>query len=134
MQQAEEICDHVVMIHRGNKVLDDPVSSIRRRYDPRALVLEPLDPGADLARVRALAEVERCVTHDGAYDVELRAGVDPAAAIARIASVLPLARIEVRRPKLEDVFVQLVADGEHSADATRALRAELAGHAERVTG
>ena len=43
MQQAEEICDHVVMIHRGRKVLDDPVSSIRSRYDPRALVFEPLD-------------------------------------------------------------------------------------------
>ncbi|HVS22339.1 MAG TPA: ATP-binding cassette domain-containing protein [Gammaproteobacteria bacterium] len=132
MQQAEEICDHVVMIHRGRKVLDDPVSSIRRRYDPRALVLEPLDAAADVARVRALAEVESCAAHDGAYDVELRAGVDPAAAIARIAGVLPLARIEVKRSRLEDVFVQLVADGAESAEATRALRAELAGHAERV--
>src|SRR5215831_497552 len=71
MQQAEEICDHVVMIHHGNKVLDDPVASIRRRYDPRALVLEPLDPSADLARVRALPEVESCSPRDGAYDVEL---------------------------------------------------------------
>ena len=133
MQQAEEICDHVVMIHRGRKVLDDPVSSIRGRYDPRALVLEPLDPAADLAPVRALGEVESCAAHDGAYDVELRAGADPAGAIARIAAVLPVARIEVRRPRLEDVFVQLVADGEQSAEATRALRAELAGHAERVT-
>jgi len=132
MQQAEEICDHVVMIHRGSKVLDDPVSSIRRRYDPRALVLEPLDAAADVARVRALAEVESCAARDGAYDVELRAGVDPAAAIARIAGVLPLARIEVKRSRLEDVFVQLVADGAQSAEATRALRAELAGQAERA--
>jgi len=132
MQQAEEICDHVVMIHRGLKVLDDPVSSIHRRYDPRALVLEPLDPSADLAGVRALAEVESCTTHDGAYDVELRAGVDPAAAIARIAGVLPLARIEVKRPRLEDVFVQLVSDGAQSVESKRALRAELAGRAEQV--
>jgi ABC-type uncharacterized transport system ATPase subunit len=121
------------MIHRGRKVLDDPVTSIRRRYDPRALVLEPLDPSADLARVRALAEVESCSPHDGAYDVELRVGVDPATAIARIAAAVPVARIEVRRPRLEDVFVQLVADGEQSAEATRALRAELAGHGERAT-
>ena len=132
MQQAEEICDHVVMIHRGRKVLDDPVSSIRRRYDPRALVFEPLESGADVARVRALEQVESCTARDGAYDVGLRAGADPAAAIARIAGVLPLARIEVKRPRLEDVFVQLVADGGQSAEAERALRAELAGHAERV--
>jgi len=133
MQQAEEICDHVVMIHRGNKVLDDPLSSIRSRYDPRALVLEPLDASADLGCVRSLGEVESCTPHDGAYDVELHAGVDPAAAIARIAGVLPVARIEVRRPRLEDVFVQLVADGEQSGEAKRALRAELTGHAEGAT-
>ena len=31
MTQAEEICDHVVMIHRGQKVLDEPVGTIRGR-------------------------------------------------------------------------------------------------------
>jgi ABC-2 type transport system ATP-binding protein len=128
MQQAEEICDHVVMIHRGKKVLDDPVSSIRSRYDARALVLEPLDAHADVARVRALADVAGCERHEGgAYNVELRAGVDVAGAISRIAAVLPVARIEVRRPRLEDVFVQIVADGTDSADVARVLRAELAG-------
>jgi ABC-2 type transport system ATP-binding protein len=132
MQQAEEICDHVVMIHRGRKVLDDPVSSIRSRYDPRALVLEPLHADADLALVRALAEVESCERHEGETHVELKAGIDPAGAIARIAAVLPLARIEVKRPRLEDVFVQLVADDVQSAEAARALRAELAGQAERA--
>jgi hypothetical protein len=38
-----------------------------------------------------------------------------------------VARIEVKRPRLEDVFVQIVADGAESADAAHALRAELAG-------
>ncbi|HUO66442.1 MAG TPA: ATP-binding cassette domain-containing protein [Gammaproteobacteria bacterium] len=134
MQQAEEICDHVVMIHRGKKVLDDPVSSIRSRYDTRALVLEPLDARAGVAGiVRTVADVASCERREGgAYDVELRAGVDVAGAISRIAAVLPLARIEVKRPRLEDVFVQIVADGADSADAARVLRAELAGPSARA--
>ena len=49
MPQAEEICDHVVMIHRGQKVLDDPVSTILRPHDSRALKFEPLDSRADVA-------------------------------------------------------------------------------------
>jgi ABC-2 type transport system ATP-binding protein len=110
MHQAEEICDHVVMIHRGRKVLDDPVSSIQRRYDPRAVRFEPLDPGANVAAVRALPEVESCLAGDAGYDVELRAGVDIAGAIARIAAAVPVARIEIKRPRLEDVFLQIVAD------------------------
>ena len=59
MTQAEDMCEHVVMIHRGRKVLDDSVAAIRRRYDPRTIRFEPLDAAADLAPIRALPEVER---------------------------------------------------------------------------
>ncbi len=43
MPQAEEICQHVVMIHRGRKVLDEDVTAIRRQYDPRTIRFDPLD-------------------------------------------------------------------------------------------
>ena len=39
MTQAEEICEHVVMIHRGRKVLDEPLGAIRRQFNPRAIEL-----------------------------------------------------------------------------------------------
>ena len=45
MAQAEELCDRVVMIHKGRKVLDEPMSSLRRRYDPTRVLFEPLDRG-----------------------------------------------------------------------------------------
>jgi ABC-2 type transport system ATP-binding protein len=129
MHQAEEICDHVVMIHRGRKVLDDPVSSIQRRYDPRAVRFELLDPGAGAAAVSALPEIQSCVQNEGGYDVELRAGVDIASGIARIASAVPVARIEVRRPRLEDVFLQIVADVEASGARTAAPSTQRAAEA-----
>jgi len=133
MPQAEEICDHVVMIHRGRKVLDDPASSIRRRYDPRTIRFELLDAGASADPVRALAEVESCVAVDGGYELQLREGVAAAGAIARVAAAVPVGRIELKRPRLEDVFVQLVTDGARSPDAERNLRAELAGAAQVVS-
>ena len=127
MPQAEEICDHVVMIHRGKKVLDDPVDSILRRYDPRAIRFEPLDPRGDVAAVRALPEVERVDAVDGAYEVRLREGNDVARSMQRLTAAIPVARVELKRPRLEDVFVQLVDDGQRSVDAERTLRAELTG-------
>ena len=118
MHQAEEICDHDVMIQRGRKELDDPVDSIQRRYDPRAVRFEPLDPAANVAPVRALPEVHSCLPSDGGYDVELRSGIDIASGIARIAAAVAVARIEVKRPRLEDVFLQIVADGATSGVET----------------
>jgi ABC-2 type transport system ATP-binding protein len=129
MPQAEEICDHVVMIHRGQKVLDDPVSAIRRRYDPRSIVIEPLDAGADVAPITALTEVESCRAVDGGYEVALRAGTDPARAMQRVSAAVPVARLELKRPRLEDIFVQIVKSDTGSVEAERKLLAELQGAA-----
>ena len=124
MPQAEEICQHVIMVHEGRKVLDADLGDIRSRYDPRSIRFEPLDAEADTAGLALIPEVER-VRSDDDRDMEilLRAGTDPAAAMRRIMDTLPAARIELARPRLEDVFVDLVAGG-GAADADR-LRAAL---------
>jgi ABC-2 type transport system ATP-binding protein len=126
MHQAEEICDHIVMIHRGRKVLDDPVGHIRGRHDSRVITVEPLHDGNDLASVRSLAQVESVGRADDGYDVLLRAGADAADAMRAIVGALPVARIELKRPSLEDVFIDLVTTGA-SSEAERRLRAELGG-------
>ncbi len=105
MVQAEEICDHVVMLHRGRKVLDEELGSIRRRHDPRALTFEPFDPAADVAPLSAVAGVGR-VARDGAlYRLELRDGTDPVRAMRDVAMAVAPARLEIRRPSLEEIFV-----------------------------
>jgi ABC-2 type transport system ATP-binding protein len=126
MSQAEELCEHIVMIHRGRKVLDERVTDIRRRYDPRTIRFEPLDSAADISTLRALAEVERVDPVAAGYDVLLVEGSDPGAAIRRITMAITPARIELARPGLEDVFVRIVAES-NRADAERLARAEVQG-------
>jgi ABC-2 type transport system ATP-binding protein len=133
MPQAEDICDHVVMVHRGRKVLDDPISSIRRQYDPRAVLFEPLHADVDLDAILALPDVEACIPVDGSYEILLREGSDPARAMHLVTGAVPVARIQLRRPRLEDVFVQLVKDGAVTADAERSLREELSGATDAVS-
>jgi ABC-2 type transport system ATP-binding protein len=110
MPHAEELCDHVIMIHKGRKVLDEPVSAIQRRYDPRVIEFDPLEPGADLSPLSAVPEVERIDRTDGGgCKVLLREGSSPSSVIPRLAIAVPPARIEIARPSLEEVFVKLVA-------------------------
>ena len=116
MPQAEEICEHVVMVHRGRKVLDDDIAAIRRAYDPRTLRFEPLDAEADTAALASLPEVEQLRAADRGYEVRLRRGTDPAAAMRSILDGLPVARIELSRPRLEDVFVDIVGAGSTGDD------------------
>jgi ABC-2 type transport system ATP-binding protein len=110
MPQAEEICEHVVMVHRGQKVLDDPVSTILRPDDSRALKFQPLDARADVSAVRALPDVASCMAADGGgYEVALRAGADATRAMQAVLAAVPVMRIELKRPTLEDVFVGIAA-------------------------
>src|SRR6186997_2348571 len=58
MAHAEELCDSVVMMHQGKKVLDEQVATIRRRFDPRSIQFEPLDPDANLLPLNSLPGVQ----------------------------------------------------------------------------
>jgi ABC-2 type transport system ATP-binding protein len=132
MAHAEEICQHVVMIHQGRKVLDEPVAGLRRQYDPQTLLFEPLDPQADLSPVSALAGVERVEAVAGGYRITLTGGTPASAFISRIAAAVPAARIELSRLRLEDVFIRIVSEGLRF-DETARLRATLTPEAEGAT-
>jgi ABC-2 type transport system ATP-binding protein len=108
MVQAEEICDHIVMLNRGRKVLDENLSSIRRRHDPRALVFEPFEREADVSVLRGLDGVANVTRDGGTYRVDMREGADPVGVMRRVAQAIPPARLELHRPSLEDIFIGLV--------------------------
>jgi ABC-2 type transport system ATP-binding protein len=120
MVHAEQLCDHVVMIHRGEKVLDETMSGVRARFDPRSLLFEPLDAAADVTRLGALPGIEAVRKDGAAWEVALSEGTDPASAIRAVAAAVPPARVEIRRPTLEDVFVSIVSGGPRADEQERA--------------
>ena len=123
MPQAEEICDHIVMVHKGRKVLDDPIHTIRGQYDTSTVIVEPLAAGSGKAELAQLAGVKTLRERDGVFELHLNAGTDPGAVMQQVAATLRVARMELSRPRLEDIFVRLVA-GE-SDDEAAALITEL---------
>jgi ABC-2 type transport system ATP-binding protein len=132
MPHAEELCDSVVMIHQGRKVLDERIEDIRRQYDPRRIQFDPLDPSADLSSLRSLPEVERLDRSEGGYEILLVQGTDPAHAMRRIVQTVTPARLEVSRPKLEDIFINLVSRGLSGTESVEALRAGLSENAAKA--
>ncbi|MDX2132394.1 MAG: ATP-binding cassette domain-containing protein [Planctomycetota bacterium] len=126
MAQAEALCDRVVMIHRGRKVLDDTPELIRSRFDPRALVLEPARGNVTLA-LQEIPEIAGTHADNGLIRVDLREGVDAVSMIPRVAAAAPCKRIEVLRPTLEDIFVQIVEGTDADADAATLRESLRAG-------
>jgi len=132
MEHAEQLCDHIVMIHDGRKVLDSSVAQIRNSQAVRGLWFEPLDPHASVDDLRQVPGVTRVEKNGGAWEVGLAAGVEPAAALRAVAAAVPCARVELHRPTLEDVFVNIVSGSSDGASQDAAklrdqLRAGSAG-------
>jgi ABC-type uncharacterized transport system ATPase subunit len=132
MPHAEEICQSVIMMHKGKKVLDERIDTIRRQYDPRRIHFDPLDPNADLSSLRQLPEVEHLNRLDGSHEILLREGTDTAHAIKRIVQTVTPARVEVSRPQLEDVFIKIVSSG-NETESLAELRAGLKGNIKAAT-
>ncbi len=121
MIHAEQLCDHVVMIHRGDKVLDETIGGVRAKFDPRSLHFEPFDPAADVSGLSGVPGVAHVRKDGGQWEIGLDGAADRAAVIQAVSARVAPARIEVRRPSLEDVFVNIVtASGVSEAASLRA--------------
>jgi ABC-2 type transport system ATP-binding protein len=127
MANAEELCEQIVMIHKGRKVLDDPMSGLRRQFDTRRILFEPLDAAADLGSLRRIPGVEHISLNGEGCEISLGATTEPGEMIRAVASLVAPARIEFARVRLEDVFIRLVTGTEGSDESAQALRTHLQG-------
>jgi ABC-type uncharacterized transport system ATPase subunit len=89
-------------------VLDESLSSIRRRHNPRALMFEPFHRDADVTPLQDIDGVSTVVRDGATYRVDMHEAADPVAVMRRVADAVPPARLELHRPSLEDIFIGLV--------------------------
>jgi ABC-2 type transport system ATP-binding protein len=127
MYEAEQLCDRVFMIHQGNKVLDDPLQEVWRTHDPRSIIVEPLEPVGE-GEIASWPGVESVRHASGFLEIAISDGCDPLATLRVVAQRVPVRRIELRKPTLEDVFVKLVGG---DAAALRSEQEEFAGAASK---
>jgi ABC-2 type transport system ATP-binding protein len=108
MFEAEQLCTHLFMIHKGEKKLDGPMDEIWRTYDPRTVHVD-LAPGEDRGEgvFAAWPGVRTVRKASDGYDLLLEDGADPAAIVRRAAESLTLRKVEVKRASLEDIFISL---------------------------
>ncbi|TVQ60183.1 MAG: ATP-binding cassette domain-containing protein [Phycisphaerales bacterium] len=129
MFHAEQLCDRVIMIHNGRKVLDGTMGEIRAAHDRGEVVFEPSEGGADagVRTVETLAGVESVRMVDGVPRAIVSNGMDRRAVMRSILDAVDCERVSVHRPTLEDVFIDIVEGSVTSEDERQRLRASLRG-------
>jgi ABC-2 type transport system ATP-binding protein len=110
METVERLCDAIVLIHRGAKVLEGTVSEIKRGHGKNTIVLAYEGDGAFLAGLPGV----QGVSDFGRYvEIRMTEGADPQAILLAATARIRVSRFEVVEPSLHDIFVaRVTAAGE----------------------
>ncbi len=113
MNQAERLCDRIVLINRGRKIIDGTMNEVRGHSAARIAVI---DGDGNLGALTDLAGVVRGQTTRGHARLELSADADPNVILRAALEKTAIQRFEIQRPSLQEIFVKLVGE---SGGATR---------------
>jgi len=116
LEEAQELCDTIAIVNRGEVVACEPTSQLLRRLDTRTVVITPQAP---LLAAPELGRFSGAIRPDGNLAVTFKtgeAGVEAVLAAVREAGVA-IKDLSTEDPDLEDVFMSLTYDG--GQDPTR---------------
>jgi ABC-2 type transport system ATP-binding protein len=116
MATAEKMCDRILMIFKGRKVLDGTLHDIQERYGADTVRLRVQGGAATLAR---FSDIESMTDYGQMQEVRLRS--DAQAFLSRLVATAAVQHFEVTRPSLHDIFVRIAGPAEaHAGSAARA--------------
>ncbi|HEV2082265.1 MAG TPA: ABC transporter ATP-binding protein [Brevundimonas sp.] len=118
LEEAQELCDTIAIVNRGEVVACEPTPVLLRRLDTRNVVVVP---EGELDALPALAGFDVAPRPGGAFAVTYRKGhgsVEQVLAAVRGAGVT-IQDVSTEDPDLEDVFVALTYGDASRPDPTR---------------
>ncbi|MGQ3041734.1 MAG: ABC transporter ATP-binding protein [Brevundimonas sp.] len=118
LEEAQELCDTIAIVNRGQVVACEPTPQLLRRLDTRNVVVTPEGELDGLPVVKGFDVVGRA---NGAFAISYRKGqssVEQVLAAVRAAGVT-IADISTEDPDLEDVFLALTYGDASQVDPTR---------------
>ncbi len=108
MAQAEQLCDYILMVNKGKKVLDGTLAEVKSTGDKGILV----DYDGDGSVFRTLEGVERLNDSGKTAEIFTKDGVDPQEILADLVGKITIRRFDLREPSLHEIFIRTV--GGHS--------------------
>ncbi|MCF8503657.1 MAG: ABC transporter ATP-binding protein [Caulobacter sp.] len=118
LEEAQELCDQIAIVNRGEVVACEPTSTLLQRLDTRNVIVTPEEP---VATAPDLTGFDAKLRSGGSFSVTYKTGqssVEQVLAAVR-ASGLHIKDIATEDPDLEDVFLALTYGAADGKDPTK---------------
>ena len=117
MEQVEEICDHIVLVNLGKKILDGTVADIKQQFKESIFAIETNQP--ELIKDNSLFSIiDKADKNPNKILVKLSNAVASNEVLKYlIEQNIPIVSYNEVLPSLNDIFIQLVEDTQAKARA-----------------
>ncbi len=105
MEQAQRLCDRLVLINRGRKLIEGTLEEIRARFSSRQVIIEGEGDFGPLAELEGVIDSEITA---GSARLEIERRLEPDVLLRRAIECGRVSRFEVQRLDLHEIFVKLV--------------------------
>lgn len=120
MEQVEEICDHIILVNKGKKLLDGTVQEIQQEYKENIYRLEVLANG-DLSFMDNHPSIEQMTWHNNQLTFQLKQGCQSNEVLKTLIDrQIQILSFKEMLPTLNDIFIRLV----ESTPSTRQFETE----------
>jgi ABC-2 type transport system ATP-binding protein len=116
MAEAERMADEIVLIHRGQVVLDGTIEEVRTKHGKNTL---HIDFDGDGSFLDQLPGVRKARIESNGAELSLHEGADPQSILRLSMERLRIRKFEVAAPSLEEIFIEQVGDDTLAPEVAR---------------
>ena len=110
MEQAEQLCDAMMMIHKGRLAFAGTLAEVKAGRDHGIKIRYEVPNGGDSAVLQKLPGLDRLNDNNKAAELFLQSGHDPQQALRWLVDHVTLRSFDVSEPSLHEIFVRTVAE------------------------
>ncbi len=105
MESAEKLCDDILLINNGRKVLDGDLADVKKQYSRNAIQIE-YDGDGEFLKSQAL--IEKSDNYGNYVEVILKKDADPNQLLKVLVEKLKIRRFECATSSLKEIFIETV--------------------------
>ncbi len=109
MHEAEKLCDSILLINKGQAVMDDRLANIQSQRASHVISVELEGDTGFIERLPMVTAVKSDGHH---FEISLTDGADTQELLKSLVNRVRVKRFEVKVPSLHEIFVDLVGKGD----------------------
>lgn len=105
MEQAQTLCDRILMLNKGRRVLYGSVDEIRKEHGKNSLIVEFAEKG-NLNAIREISGIKKIIEHGKSVELFPEEGISVQLLLEELVRKANLTRFEKTFPSLNEIFIE----------------------------